>query len=342
MSALSHLTYGQLRLVLLRSLKHVGSKGPLIYLMPFYLIFCCALYSSLLRAQSQTVNLILLDWTSQRVLTFVLGNALKGEGVKVDYITVTVEQLPGILARGLGHIQIEHWNTDFKHEFKSMMDNGLVVSRGEHATGGREEWWYPLYVKELCPGLPDWRALKHCAGLFAEADSEGNGVFWTGNWHSNNAELIRALELDFIIRRVDSGKILWQKLYGAAKQKAPIMVFNWQPNWTNSRLPGEFVNFPEYQAECESDPSWGISATIAYDCGNPLNTDIIKLAWPGLGLLSPCADKLLAQMTFNSLMIADAAAFSDIDGLSEQQAALKWSQKYQNELKQWTAASCRE
>jgi glycine betaine/proline transport system substrate-binding protein len=305
-----------------------------------YLMLCACVYIPLLNAHSQSLNLILLDWTSQRVLTYVMGNTLKQQGLKVDYITITAEQLPGVLARGLGHIQLEHWSSDFKVELQALVDNGLVVNRGAHPADGREEWWYPLYVKDLCPGLPDWQALKTCTGLFAEFDSQGKGVFWTGKWNNNSAELIRGLELDFMIKRVDSAKILWQKLYEAAQQKKPIMVYNWQPNWTNSRLPGEFVKFPEYQPECESDPSWGVSPTIAYDCGNPMHTTIIKLAWSGLAQLSPCADKLLENIEFNRSMIADAAAFSDIDGLSEQQAALKWSQKYHDELQQWLAASC--
>jgi glycine betaine/proline transport system substrate-binding protein len=335
MLALISGTFWQCKLVLMRSLRHAGRKGLVIYLM----LFCCV-YTPLIRAHSQTVNLILLDWTSQRVLTFVMGNTLKQKGLKVDYITVTADQLPGVLARGLGHIQVEHWSSDFRVELQGLMEDGLIVNRGTHPAEGREEWWYPLYTKESCPGLPDWQALKRCAGLFAESDSQGKGVFWTGNWDNNNAELIRALELGFMIKRVDSAKMLWQKLYEAAQQNKPIMVYNWQPNWTNSRLPGEFIKFPEYQPECEVDPSWGISPTIAHDCGNPLSTAIIKLAWSGLAQLSPCADKLLENMAFSHLMIADAAAFSDIDGLSEQQAALKWAQKYHGEMQQWLTASC--
>ena len=291
-------------------------------------------------AHSKPVTLVLIDWSSQRVLSYAMGNALQQKGIKVEYISVTAEQLSGVLARGLGHLQIEHWTSSFTAEIQGMMDAGLIVSRGQHNVKGREEWWYPLYVKERCPGLPDWQALKACALLFAESDSQDKGVFWTGHWDNDNAELIRALGLGFVIKRVDSGKDLWQKLYQAAQQQKPILIYNWQPNWTTSRLPGEFVKFPEFQAECESDPSWGISPTIAHDCGNPLSTDIIKLAWSGLAKWSPCADKLLGNMVFDKQMIADAAAFSDVDGLSEQQAAQKWSQKYQVQLKHWLEISC--
>ena len=30
-----------------------------------------------------------------------------------------------------------------------------------------EEWWYPTYMKEKCPGLPNWEALNDCAEAFS-------------------------------------------------------------------------------------------------------------------------------------------------------------------------------
>ena len=45
----------------------------------------------------------------------------------------------------------------------------------------KEEWWYPSYMTEKCPGLPNWEALKDeaCArGLFHCRDRAQGPVSW--------------------------------------------------------------------------------------------------------------------------------------------------------------------
>ena len=48
---------------------------------------------------------------------------------------------------------------------------------------------YPNWVADLCPGLPDWNALKSpdCAKLFAPPDSGGKGRMLEGpqTWHGD-------------------------------------------------------------------------------------------------------------------------------------------------------------
>ena len=61
--------------------------------------------------------------------------------------------------------------------FKSVSDSidamdeatatGKVENLGETGMQAIEEWWYPAYMKEKCPGLPDWKALNECAEAFS-------------------------------------------------------------------------------------------------------------------------------------------------------------------------------
>jgi glycine betaine/proline transport system substrate-binding protein len=41
----------------------------------------------------------------------------------------------------------------------------------------KEEWWYPEYMVEKCPGLPNWEALKEeaCAEAFSTAETAPKG-----------------------------------------------------------------------------------------------------------------------------------------------------------------------
>ncbi len=52
---------------------------------------------------------------------------------------------------------------------------GKAIDLGETGMQAIEEWWYPAYMKEKCPGLPDWKALNDCAKLFATAETGDEG-----------------------------------------------------------------------------------------------------------------------------------------------------------------------
>jgi len=59
------------------------------------------------------------------------------------------------------------------------MDAGLAagntVDLGETGMVAIEEWWYPKYMKEKCPGLPDWEALNGCAEAFSAPETAPKG-----------------------------------------------------------------------------------------------------------------------------------------------------------------------
>ena len=48
---------------------------------------------------------------------------------------------------------------------------GKTERLGALGPKAKEEWWYPIYMKEKCPGLPNWEALKDpkCAEAFSTA-----------------------------------------------------------------------------------------------------------------------------------------------------------------------------
>ena len=49
--------------------------------------------------------------------------------------------------------------------------NCLCPVAGETGMLAKEEWWYPIYMKEQCPGLPDWQALNACAARASVAST---------------------------------------------------------------------------------------------------------------------------------------------------------------------------
>src|SRR3546814_6777684 len=57
---------------------------------------------------------------------------------------------------------------------------GRMVDLGSHNATTRDDWWYPEYMEEICPGLPDWQALNACADKFAAPETAPKGRYLAG------------------------------------------------------------------------------------------------------------------------------------------------------------------
>ena len=64
---------------------------------------------------------------------------------------------------------MEIWETTGQEAMDASLATGNTVDLGETGMEAKEEWWYPAYMKEKCPGLPNWEALKDpaCAEAFS-------------------------------------------------------------------------------------------------------------------------------------------------------------------------------
>jgi len=317
-----------------------------MYFIRHFILFVLFLYlftPTLLAANNTKTKKIIIplnNWTSQRVLSKVVGNLIQQQGEKVEYLNISATDQWGALRKGLIHLQIEIWQASMGSYFNEMIENNYVEDVGTHSAIGREEWWYPEYIEKECKGLPDWQAMNACSYLFSHNSINGKGIYYTGLWDFGDADIIRALKLNFTITRLPDDKALWKILKTAVAEKRPIILLNWSPNWTDLRIKGKFVNFPTYTQECESDPLWGINKTLVKDCGNPTNGWIKKAVWTGLEKQWPCVYQLMKEIDLNSEMIAEASALVIADGYSEDMAAQVWMKKYSNHIAAWLNSSC--
>lgn len=288
---------------------------------------------------SEPIKIITNNWSSQIVLSHVMGELFKKQGYNVEYLESSIADQWGALSYGVAHVQVEVWEGTMATEFDRLVKAGRILDMGLHNAKTREEWWYPEYVEAHCPGLPDWKALKKCAAYFSQNNSN-KGLYLSGPWEKPDEARIRALQIDFEVKMLASGDQLNEALKAAVKDKQPIVLFNWTPNWVESRIKGKFVEFPDYAPECETDPSWGVNKDFLYDCGNPKGGWLKKAAWSGMTTQWPCASKLLKSFTLNSQQIASAAALVDIDELSHAAAAQAWLAQYQTLWQGWIDESC--
>lgn len=310
--------------------------------MVLFRLFLCIFMAASINAQAKdTIVIVKNDWTSQIVLSNVLKNILDGLGYKTKLKELKTKNQWGEIPRGLSHVQIEVWQGTMETMHDRLIKEGNTISMGTHDATTREDWWYPLYVKKLCPGLPDWKALKKCSHIFKNKNSDLRGVYIGGPWEKPDKARVRALGLNFDIERVKNGDALWVELEKAFKIKKPIILFNWTPNWIESKYEGEFVNFPKFDPKCETDASWGISKKWKYDCGNPRSGWLKKIAWKGLKEKWPCANDVIKNFNLNNKMIAQAAALVDADKLSYEDAAKKWLSLNTETWKSWIPKDCK-
>ncbi len=286
------------------------------------------------------IKIILNDWTSQIVLSHITAGLFQEMGYSVAFSKKSSNAQWGALQRGLAHVQMEVWQGTMEKMYTRMIGNGGIVDAGEHEAKTREEWWFPDYVVDVCPGLPDWKALKKCAHIFATDETSPRGRYLGGPWEKPDGAKIRALGLNLKVVPAKNSDVLWEELGKAVQNKQPIVLFNWTPNWVEAKYKGQFVEFPNYHPDCETKPEWGENKNFLYDCGNPKNGWLKKVAWRQMPIQWPCAFKTLTQISFSNTMLAMLAYDVDVNQLTHQQAANKWLAENKPLWKSWLSPSC--
>lgn len=294
-----------------------------------------------LHASRYPIKIITNDWTTQVVLSKITGELLVNRGYQVEYVNMPTSVQWYKIGNGTVHVQMEVWQGTMEEQYLYLMESHSILDLGNHPATTREDWWYPEYVEKFCPGLPDWRALKKCAHVFAKGNGEQRGLYLGGPWEKPDSDRIIALGLNFNLVRVSHGDELWVELENAYRKQQPIVLFNWTPNWVELTYKGKFIEFPEYDAQCEIDPSWGVNPYSTYDCGNPKQGWLKKIAWVGLKDEYPCAVQLIERIELTGSQFSMLSYWVDVEKLSYQQAADRWLKENEPLWRDWLKFSCK-
>lgn len=277
------------------------------------------------------------NWSSQIVMSNVVGQILEKQGSAVEYVTTDSQAVYESIRLGDVTFELEVWEGAFGASFRAAMEKGGIVDVKDHDAVTREDWWYPLWTKDACPGLPDWEALNECASIFATAETGDKGRYLDGpvDWLKHGQERVAALDMDFVVVNAGSAAALWAEIGAAEADKTPVVVFNWTPNFAEAVWPGEFVEFPEWVDGCDTDPSVGPNPDALYDCGNPAGGYLKIAAWDGMEEKWPTAYATLEQVSFTNPQIAEMAKLVDIDELEPDEAAEVWIEANEDVWSTW-------
>ena len=132
------------------------------------------------------------NWSSQIVMAYVIGGIMESMGNNVKYVNADSQAVYESIRIGDVTISHEVWESAFGKSFTTALDKGGLLDWGDHEARTLEDMGYPNWVAEkgLCPGLPDWTALKNpdCAKNFTTPDSpDGKGRMLEGpqTWHGD-------------------------------------------------------------------------------------------------------------------------------------------------------------
>lgn len=283
------------------------------------------------------IKIIMNNWSSQVVFANVIGQLLEKQGKTVEYVPSDTQLQYTALANGDMDFQIEVWEGSQAEAFDKAVAAG-ALDLGAHDAVTREDWWYPSYLNEVCPGLPDWKALDACADKFATAETGTKGRFVgpPADWGKHYSERIEALKMNFQEVPVGQAATLWAELQAAYDRKEPVVLFNWTPNFIEAKFEGQFIEFPAFEPECWTDPKWGQNPDLIYDCGAPAKGYLKKAGSKQLAEKWPDAAAFLKKVNLTNPQFASAAALVDVDGLTPEDAAAKWIADNEATWKPWT------
>ena len=286
------------------------------------------------------IKLTLHDWTGQYVTVNIMKRVLEEMGYNVELVQADyIAQFAGLESGDL-HVAMEMWETTGKQAMEESLATGNTIDLGETGMDAKEEWWYPIYMKEKCPGLPNWEALNDCAEAFSTPETHPKGRYLGGpvTWAGFDDERAEALGLDYEVVHAGTDAALFAELESAYQRGEPFLGWVYAPHWAPAKYEGEWVEFPEYTDECYNDPTWGSNPDMAYDCGKPFGW-IKKVGWKGGEEIWPCAYEAIRNMRIDNDAMGQLIIEIDLEGKSVEDAVEGWIQANEATWREWGACA---
>ena len=290
----------------------------------FYALVLTAGLSTVAKA-ADPIRIPVLNWSSQIVMANLLSQVYQEMGYETELVPAESQTRYEAIRVGELHIAHETWQSTMGKPFYEAVEKGGIIDTGNHPVLAFEEMGVPNWVIEqnLCPGLPNWEALKsdECVANFVTPDSGGKGRWLEGpvEWHGDvMPNRLKGLGLDdkWMVKFAGSADALWAELEAAKKEGRGTVVFNWSPNFTD--FTGyTFIEFPPFFDGCTIKDGGTLETT---GCGSPIGY-IKKAAHIKFPITHPKAYKFYSKMGFTANEIGEMAYNVDIEGMTHAESA---------------------
>ena len=291
-------------------------------------------------ATDRPIRLAINEWTGQHVTTHIGGEILKRAGYDVEYVTAGYFNMYQAMGEGEISAALEVWTSNVSQQFDNEQAAGRVVDVSGLGLDAKEGFAYPAHVEEICPGLPDWEALKDCAGQFATAETipQGRLVDYPADWGTPGADRVAGLDLPYKAVPAGSEGALIAELRAATEKASPLLIVFWQPHWAMSAYDVKFVDLPTGTKQCYEDPSWGVNPDATADC-DFIPTRIFKAAWSGFEETWPAAYDILEAYQLTTTQQQPLMGAVDVDGRPVEEVAAEWVDANEDVWRPWVDAA---
>ena len=291
------------------------------------------------------IRLVLNDWSAQQATTYVAGEILERMGYNVEIVVAGYSAQFEALAMGELHATLEIWQFTGAEQLGRALATGNVDMMGNNGIEAREGVLYPAYVEELCPGLPDWKALQDCAEVFGAPETmpKGRIIDYPADWGNDfNRTRIEGYGLidDYVVLQAGSEGTIIAEVKSALARKAPILFVFWQPHWLYNE-PGvdlKFVEWTPYEEGCEEDPKLGAFTDKVWDC-DWYSGWIRKLAWKGMKDKWPVAYNFLKEFHVTNQWYSDWSKALDQEGGDLEEVTKAWVDDNEATWRPWVDAA---
>ncbi|UXX81506.1 ABC transporter substrate-binding protein [Roseovarius pelagicus] len=286
------------------------------------------------------IKLTINEWTGQVLTTHIAGELLDKMGYNVEYVTAGYFPQMTALQDNTVTAALEIWTTNIADAYEKAIGSGNVKDIGSLGLQPIETWFYPAFVEELCPGLPDWEALKSCPQTFATAETipQGRLVDYPADWGTSNRDRLTGLELPFTSIPAGSEGALVAEIKTAFARKTPLLVMFFSPHWLFSTYDMRPVKLPPYTEGCNEDPKVGVNPNATFDC-DFVRGDVRKVAWAGMEEKWPNAYALLEALEISNEQQIELINMVDQKGQSIDEAVAYWLKNNESSWSSWLDAA---
>ncbi|MBO3751319.1 ABC transporter substrate-binding protein [Streptosporangiaceae bacterium NEAU-GS5] len=267
---------------------------------------------------SGTVRMAINPWVGYEASAAVVDYLLEHElGYRVETTSKTEAESWKGLEDGTVDVIIENWShPEFKDEY--IEKKKVALTAGENGNKGIIGWYVPEWMAKQYPDITNYANLPKYKNLFKTAASGNLGQFLAGDksYVTNDEAVIRNTHLPYKVVYSGSEDNLIKAAQAATKNKTPLLMYFYEPQWLFSQLKLVKINLPPYAIGCDAD-----TKTIKCDYPPYLLDKIVSKRFADQG---GRAYELVKNFVWTNDDQNSVAYDIAVNKLTDDQAAQKW------------------
>jgi glycine betaine/proline transport system substrate-binding protein len=231
---------------------------------------------------------------------------------------------------GTGEVDVvlENWgHDDLKTKYIDDQKTGVRV--GSTGNTGTIGWYVPPWMAKEYPDIADYKNLNKYADMFKTSESGSQGQLLDGDpsFVTNDAALVKNLDLNFKVVYAGSEAALIQSFRQAEKDRKPMLGYFYEPQWFLIEVELVKIDLPKYTPGCDADAEKVACDYPPYDLDKIASKKFMDAG-------GPAADLVTAFKWTNEDQNL-VAKYIAVDKMSPEAAAEKWVTANRDKVDAW-------